>query len=393
MQVSYLGRALRHASPELRGNKHFILQVIKLQSAWGSEALKFVSSELKNDKEVVLAAIQRTGEALEHASLELRNDKQVAIAAVENQPRAIEFASTKLKNDKELILIAVAKDGLALEYASLELRNNKQVAMTAVANEPFAIQYISPKLRNDKEVTLLAIAKEPDSIKYTGENIKRDHEALIAAGMFDAYHDEGAKEIQKIRRRSKKIVLSTRFSLDTISVSEATRFTSLLKKHEYIEKGNFKVYSPNAFEKKTCDPNWTDFDHPCRGTLDACTYDNKFTQEGRPTNDCCWRHSFRYQLEEAKETGGFMLQLVETAWELGLIGHAKLGKGQAIEQDMAEQLGLKIFHVYRPAAFGVEQKFGNQSIMDVVSIIECWYANRCQDMSLCVIDSTQVSSE
>lgn len=127
MQGSHLGQALTHALLELRGNKHFILQVIELQSAWGSDALKFVSSELKNVKEVVLAAIWKTtSEALEHASLELQNDKQVTTAAVKNQPRAMEFASTKLKNDKESILIAVAKDSLALEHASLELKKTNK---------------------------------------------------------------------------------------------------------------------------------------------------------------------------------------------------------------------------------------------------------------------------
>lgn len=127
--------------------------------------------------------------------------------------------------------------------------------------------------------------------------------------------------------------------------------------------------------------------------FNACTHNDKLTQEGRPTNDCCWRCAFQCQLEEAKETGGFILQLVEKAEKLGLAAHAKLGKGQATEQDVAEQLGLKTFHVCRSAAFGVEQKFGKQNVMDVVSIIECWCGNQCQDMSLCVIDSTQVSSE
>jgi len=42
-----------------------------------------------------------------------------------------------------------------------------------------------------------------------------------------------------------------------------------------------------------------------------------------------------------------MLKLVETAESGGKAGRARYGKGQTIERDMAGELGIKIFHVYR----------------------------------------------
>ena len=114
-----------------------------------------------------------------------------------------------------------------------------------------------------------------------------------------------------------------------------------------LQNGNFKVYAPNAFDKKTCDPEWTNFDWPCRGTKDTCMgwlnnnneddgggdldsrYMNVLTKDGHPTDDCCWRYSFRSQLQEAKETGGFMLQLVQTEPTVadGRVRDATLGNG------------------------------------------------------------------
>ena len=113
------------------------------------------------------------------------------------------------------------------------------------------------------------------------------------------------------------------------------------------------VYSPNAFDKKTCDPEWTNLDWPCRGTDETCAYHNVLTKDGKPTNDCCWRYSFRSQLQEATDTGGFMLQLVETGEYSGKINDATLGRGQLIELEMAQSIGTKVFQVYRPTSSGL----------------------------------------
>ena len=230
---------------------------------------------------------------------------------------------------------------------------------------------------------LKIIKQNPDAIKYVHEDIKRDPELLIAAGMFGVNHDvdrndDNNRRLAQKLRHQRKIVLSTRFALKPSSHSQATNFTQLLKEHEYIRNGNFKIYAPNAFDKHSCDPNWTDFDWPCRGTKETCCFEDTL-KTGHPTDDCCWRYSFRYQLEEAKATGGFMLQLVETE-EPYSDGPPVLGNGQRIEQHMSQQLQLKTFHVYRPM-FGYEQPFEKSHIEQVVTAIKYWYDGECQEIS------------
>ena len=72
-------------------------------------SLKFGSSEQRNNKDIVLAAVNNYGESLFYASIELRNCKEVVIAAVSNNGYAIEYVGEKLKNDSEILAIVNVK--------------------------------------------------------------------------------------------------------------------------------------------------------------------------------------------------------------------------------------------------------------------------------------------
>jgi len=384
------GLLLRDASPRLQNDKEVVMAAIENQPA----ALEFASDELKNDAGVVFAAVQKDFRLLQYASEKVRNNKTVLLAAVQNEFWTLDtfaVASDALENDADVVLAAVQKDFRALQYASEKIRNSKKVIMAAAQNQPAALQYASEKLLSDKEIAIAAVGKDPDAIKYFDESIKNDPEILIASGMFDANHESSTLRLNiTTHALVKKIVLSTRFSLHSQSTSEATRFTKLLKENDYIKESNFKIYAPNAFDKKTCDPSWTDFDHPCRGTDDTCQYNNILTKTGQATDDCCWRYSFRRQLEEARVTRGFMLQLVECESSEQIL-FPELGKGQQIERHMAKQVGVKIFHVHRPVCMDSESipspslehfeaGFDESSIEEVASAIKCWYAQGCSSL-------------
>lgn len=169
-----------------------------------------------------------------------------------------------------------------------------------------------------------AVQSNPDAIKYASETVKRDRQLLVTARMLNTKQ-------QHQTPTSRKIVLSTRFSLTPSSHSAATNFTSLFKNHDYIRMSDngystFKVYAPNALNKATCDENWTDFDHPCRGTYYTCKFDHS-RKVGRPTDQSCWRYSYRRQLMEAKSTGGFLLQIIEAEkWGNGIPHILGMGK-------------------------------------------------------------------
>ena len=121
--------------------------------------------------------------------------------------------------------------------------------------------------------------------------------------------------------------------------------------------------SPNAYGKGTCDDQWTRLTWPCQGTTETCqcvvvSKAGDVGDGGIPLPECCWRYSFRYQLEQAKRSNGFMLQIVEYAFNeegrmpnfdiLNDKAEEGLGDGQKIELEIANSVGVKVFRVWEP---------------------------------------------
>ena len=324
----------------------------------------------------------------DHTPKEKENRKW--LTRIQQDFRALEHAPEELRNDRQIVLTAVRQEGAALIYASPECQNDKEVVLVAVQQRGLALQFASTNLRSDKEVVLAAVNSNHNALRYAhGEALRRDRDCLVAAGMFDPDYDVSVQQTLSVT--TKRIAMSTRFSLNPTSRSQATNFTFLLKKNRYIKQKDFRVYAPNAFNKNSCDPNWTDFKWPCRGTTETCKFDLSL-KTGRPNDDSCWRYSFRCQLEEAKATGGFMLQLVEREDSLNRSSHQKLGNGQKIEEDMANRIGTKIFKVYRPLkqepgdkSDGSEEPFNLGDIDKVVTEIKQWYGDGCTDSSISTI--------
>ena len=143
--VAQKGDALQFASEELKNDREIVMAaMVKLY-----HNLKL--GRVNTLKEVVMAAVTQNGDALRYASNELENDKEIVMAAVAQKGRALEYASEELKNDKEIVMAAVTQDGLALEYASNELKKDKEIVMAAVAQDGGAIIYVSEwtELKND----------------------------------------------------------------------------------------------------------------------------------------------------------------------------------------------------------------------------------------------------
>ena len=242
-----------------------------------------------------------------------------------------------------------------------------------------ALQHASDDLRGDKEVVLTAVKSDSESLKFALNGLNQDPECLIAAKLWDENYESNG-QITPID--ATKIVLSTRFSLNARSSSTATQFTKELKLHPYIRDGDFVVYSPNAFSKGTCDPEWTRLEWTCRGTYKCCKMVEESLKTGVPQPGCCWRYSFRYQLEEAKRTEGFMIQLVDC--DMRGNDHV-LGKGQQIETEMARDVGTKVFRVYQPAWNGNARSFRQNDIGEIVNKIKEWYEGDCKRKLRCDI--------
>ena len=95
---------------------------------WLAYHIKNASSQLRQDKDVILAAVKQDRRALAYASDDLKNDRQVVLAAVEINVSAFEFASPQLKADKAMVQMVIEKDRRALQFASPQLQEDFELA-------------------------------------------------------------------------------------------------------------------------------------------------------------------------------------------------------------------------------------------------------------------------
>lgn len=100
--------------------------------AQDGEAVRFASSPLQTDLEVVMAAVQQSGWALEFVLEEWQNHPQVVHAAVSQEGGALACAAERFRADRSIVLAAVSaphedpwREATALHFAAPELQADK----------------------------------------------------------------------------------------------------------------------------------------------------------------------------------------------------------------------------------------------------------------------------
>ena len=167
--VGQNGMDLRFASPSFRNDRDVVLA-----------AVQFMSSRLQNDDHVVRSAILAGGSALYGAHPRFRDDKEIMILACQSF-NGLCLASERLQRDKEVVLAAVFKCPQAIRHASHELRHDKDIMLQVVRLAGSLLASASPELCNDKQVVLEAVKNEGNAILYASEECRSDKEILLAS--------------------------------------------------------------------------------------------------------------------------------------------------------------------------------------------------------------------
>jgi len=267
--------------------------------------------------------------------------------------------------DKDYVLGRVQGNGSCLEDASDILKADKEVVLAAVKNFGLALEFAAEDLKADTEVVLAAIKQNGSALKFAKGDLTQDPALLKAAGLWDAPDDNVV--------RSEKGILSLKFSLSQESTTYASDFVQALKRDPFLRQ--FEMHNPNARCKKSCDPDYTTPEHPCKGTLKTCQLaESKLVKKDTAGNkklgeDACWRFAFRFRQEECLETNGFMLQVEE---ETGV-----LGPGQKLEAVWAKEVGIKVFRTYTD-----EISWNWNRIEKISQKVQEWYESGCANMDL-----------
>eukprot|EP00931_Biecheleriopsis_adriatica_P078142 TRINITY_DN5160_c0_g1_i3.p1 TRINITY_DN5160_c0_g1~~TRINITY_DN5160_c0_g1_i3.p1 ORF type:complete len:690 (-),score=140.37 TRINITY_DN5160_c0_g1_i3:103-2133(-) len=369
------GRSLRCASQRLRDDKDVVLGVVRQDG----RLLEFASKRLQDDKDCVLAAVRKHGSSLRFAS------KSCVLEALKQDGRLLEYASERLQDDTDCVLEAkdstlkkLQQDAMSLEFAPKRLQDDEDCVLEAVSHHGAALQFASERLQQEKEVVALAVRNDPHSLKFAGQALKLDAEFLKLAGL------RRSRPLMHETSTSRPlIVLSVKYALNKTGSACSSAVYQALHDHDYVGS-EFAIFNPNGVSKSFCklkdsaaghraEIDWDEASskvYPCRGHNCKAKHE---AEAGQPTAESCWRYSFWWQLQRAKQTGGFMLQVVEYGiseracflldefglevakgrfgrgfqkehldFEQKMLRIPQLGEGQVIEVEMAKALQLPV---------------------------------------------------
>jgi uncharacterized protein YqjF (DUF2071 family) len=197
-----------------RGDKEFILGAIRRGEWWAFEHAK---EELRGDREIVLAVVQKNGEMVSYASADLQDDLGVVLEAVRRRGQALQYASAKMQENREVIFAAIKQAGKkvlpwvsqqfqrerveefthgdkdfilaairnnewwALESAKEEIRGDREVGLAAITQSGMALEFVSEVLKDDREFVLAAVKKNGAALQYASERLRSDRGVVLAA--------------------------------------------------------------------------------------------------------------------------------------------------------------------------------------------------------------------
>lgn len=125
-------------------NKQNILDQIKKEENI-SDLIQFIAyklpEELKNDKEIALAALKHNNVIFQILPEELRKDRDFISAAVEQDGLILQFIG-EFQNDEQIVFAAVQQNGLALEFASPALKGEHYIVLAAAMQNRVALDFV-----------------------------------------------------------------------------------------------------------------------------------------------------------------------------------------------------------------------------------------------------------
>mmetsp|Transcript_49100 Transcript_49100/g.78199 ORF Transcript_49100/g.78199 Transcript_49100/m.78199 type:complete len:254 (+) Transcript_49100:32-793(+) len=139
------------------------------------------------------------GMRLQFAPEHVKNDRMVVLAAVQNYPRAIQYAGERVRQDKEVFLAAVKSEGVLLRLAPARLREDRQLVMAAVKQSGVALQYAHASLKADVDVVIAALGNDPDALRFAPVEVQLRPEVVAAMERKNAMNAQFL-EMQKSSR-------------------------------------------------------------------------------------------------------------------------------------------------------------------------------------------------
>ena len=159
---------VQYASFDIRNNKQFMLEHLKKIPS----DLKYLSPSLRGDRELVMLVVKQCGQLLEYCFATVQDDPEVVRAAVEHEQDRVDDSNLEY---------------MAFKFASDRLKNNWNAVVHAVENNGHAVLHANKRLRENKEVALRAVRETGFALQHLCEALRDDKDVVLAAVEENGY--------------------------------------------------------------------------------------------------------------------------------------------------------------------------------------------------------------
>lgn len=183
--------AFKHASLRIRNDKKLVEAAGKIHPFY----LKFMSNELKQDREFILKMIKDVSpEVIGYITPNFEDDNELISESVKRSGRTIEYASDRLKDDNEIAVYAVSNDGSSFIHLSDRLQNNKELFKIALDNISFyrnnVLFKVNKEFYKDSEIFKKAVIVNPMLYQYGTKDDKINPNIAANAYISGLKHQE-----------------------------------------------------------------------------------------------------------------------------------------------------------------------------------------------------------
>ena len=155
----------------------FVLLAVKYDGL----CLKYASNELKNNKLIVLAAINQTINSIIYASIELQEDKEIISAAIKKSASVYCLLTNNVKKDPNILFECIKKDPTIIQhafYSNQEFFDDKNIALKLLNINGTYLSFVSNRLKHHTKILITAIRNNVLAYKYIPYKFSHDKNIL-----------------------------------------------------------------------------------------------------------------------------------------------------------------------------------------------------------------------
>lgn len=213
-----------------------------------------LARQICSDKEMALFISSKGTGYSQYFDERLKEDKDVQIAAFSNKTLvSLRNMPWKAREDRDVILAALNNNGFDFQYISPELRDNPEFILAAIQSKSYDFNDFPQWITKDKNIMTQIVAKDGNLLKHASPELKDDIDVVKAATL----NTWGALKHASIPIQEDVTVLCDmmpdfdNYNLELTNDPDKVQFIawvspeleqSLIKQTEYSEMKNIGVY-------------------------------------------------------------------------------------------------------------------------------------------------------